>query len=74
MLCGGLIDAISCVQYTAEPDLGFLSESRLYPLLDQAVHAQSRCYLATSAHYFYRQVRNNRDLTRFLIDSQKLND
>ena len=31
---------LSCLQYTAEPDLG-VSEKRLYPLLDQAVDAQS---------------------------------
>ena len=31
---------LSCLQYTAEPDLE-VSEKRLYPLLDQAVDAQS---------------------------------
>ena len=31
---------ISCLQYTAEPDLD-LSELRLYPLLDEAVAARA---------------------------------
>ena len=35
---------ISCLQYTAEPDLD-LSESRLYPLLDEAVAARGVCCL-----------------------------
>ncbi|MDC3058250.1 carbon-nitrogen hydrolase family protein [Litorivicinus sp.] len=35
---------ISCVQYTAEPDLA-ISEGRLYPLMDEAVTAESEVIL-----------------------------
>ena len=40
MLMTRRIYAASCLQYTAEPDLE-VSEKRLYPLLDQAVDAES---------------------------------
>jgi predicted amidohydrolase len=42
---------ISCLQYTAEPDLA-LSESRLYPLLDQAVAARPDAILLPECALF----------------------
>ena len=61
---------ISCVQYTAEPDLAE-SESRLYPLLDQAVQGALRLSCYQSVPCSSRQHRNNRDLTRFQLTPQK---
>ena len=42
---------ISCLQYTAEPDLA-LSESRLYPLLDQAVASRPDAILLPECALF----------------------
>ena len=42
---------ISCLQYTAEPDLD-LSESRLYPLLDEAVAARASVALLPECALF----------------------
>jgi predicted amidohydrolase len=42
---------ISCLQYTAEPDLA-LSESRLYPLLDEAVAARASVALLPECALF----------------------
>ena len=47
---------LSCLQYTAEPDLE-VSEKRLYPLLDQAVDAESDVALLRNARYFYLLIK-----------------
>ena len=51
---------ISCLQYTAEPDLA-LSESRLYPLLDQAVAARPEAILLPECALF---LSSNQSLSR----------
>lgn len=62
---------ISCVQYTAEPDLA-LSESRLYPLLDQAVEGAAQVILLPECALFLSSIQAQSRSHVLSIDSPEV--
>ena len=62
---------ISCVQYTAEPDLA-LSESRLYPLLDQAVQGAAQVILLPECALFLSSTQAQSRFHALSIDSPEV--
>lgn len=62
---------ISCVQYTAEPDLAE-SESRLYPLLDQAVQGASQVILLPECALFLSSTQEQSRSHALPIDSPEV--
>ena len=62
---------ISCLQYTAEPDLD-LSESRLYPLLDEAVAARASVALLPECALFLSSDQATSRAHALAIDSPQV--
>ena len=62
---------ISCVQYTAEPDLA-VSESRLYPLLDQAVQGGAQVILLPECALFLSSTQAQSRSYALPIDSPEV--
>ena len=70
MPSGGLM-RISCVQYTAEPDIA-VNESRLYPLLDQAVQGAAQVILLPECALFLSSTHAQSRSHALSIDSPEV--
>ena len=62
---------ISCLQYTAEPDLA-TSESRLYPLLDQAVAGHADVALLPECALFLSSNQSSSRANALAVDAQEV--
>ncbi len=70
MPSGGLM-RISCLQYTAEPDLA-ISESRLYPLLDEAIQGAAQVILLPECALFLSSTQAQSRSHALSIDSPEI--